>query len=322
MTRLFCFLDYTMTSRQVKDTPSTGCCILHHQQRASVLTLADLNRSRRDQIHSEEQKLLNKELYCDSNINFYSSGMDRGLILLVAALVAYVSPGVRGTEHLSFANGTEVNITRAGCGETKLCVETPDDCDPAGNTSCLFASVVTSTPMAPNGTTLSVEVRGYSMGYVAFGLTMMASEGTTMLFICAQNSSDNGTFFFRTMDRNNTNNMLTPSETRTKEIRGMVTGNVIKCEFDVPYVNASNTRSSADTTFTILLGTGSFDGNAIGAFNVSLDSGLLNLANPASNISPMNATATPSTTAGSGAVQPHAVLLLLSVLGLSVLLRA
>ncbi|XP_070774999.1 putative ferric-chelate reductase 1 [Enoplosus armatus] len=247
--------------------------------------------------------------------------MERGLILLVAALMVYVATGVQGTSHLSFANNTQVNITRDGCGVTKLCVETPDNCDPAGNNSCLFASVVTSTPVAPNGTELSIELRGDSMGYIALGLTVNASEGTTMLFICAQNSSNNGTFFFRTMQRNNTDAGLTPTERRVTEIRGMVKGNVIQCEFNVPNVNATNTRTSHVTTFSLLLGTGSFDGSTLGPFNISRAIGPLNLANPASNIT-TPAPTTMTTSGSSGAVHPHAVLLLLSVLTLSVSLRA
>lgn len=72
----------------------------------------------------------------------------------------------------------QVNITRNGCGVSKLCVETPNDCDPAANSTCLFASLTASTPMAPNGTILSVELRGESMGYIALGLTQNASEVT------------------------------------------------------------------------------------------------------------------------------------------------
>ncbi|XP_076601879.1 putative ferric-chelate reductase 1 [Chaetodon auriga] len=250
--------------------------------------------------------------------------MERGFVLLVAALTVYVASGVQGTAHLSFANNTQVNITEAGCGVTKLCVTTPDGCDPAGNTSCLFLSVIASAPVAPNGTDLSVELRGDSMGYVAVGLTANASEGTAMLFICAQNSSDNGTFFFQTMQRNNSDSELTPTEKTVTEIRGLVKNNVIQCEFNIPEVNATNARSSRVTTFTVLLGNGSIDGDTIGPFTISLDSGSLNLANPASNIAttpaPNVTMTTSNTTSGSnGAVHPHAVLLLLSVLTLSVM---
>ncbi|XP_034743076.1 putative ferric-chelate reductase 1 [Etheostoma cragini] len=248
--------------------------------------------------------------------------MERGWILLVAAVGVYVASGVQGIPNLSFSNNTQVNISKNGCGVTKLCVQTPANCDPAGNTSCLFASVISSTPVAPNGSAMSFQLRGESVGYIALGLTVNASQGTTMLFICAQNSSNNGSFFFQTMDQNNTNGVLTPTDRITTEIRGIVNRNVIKCEFNVPNVNASKTRITSPTTFSLLLGTGTITGNVLGPFNISLNSGLLNLANPASNV-PTTAPPTVHTTASSsGAVQPHAMLLLLSVLTLHVLLRA
>ncbi|XP_034008977.1 putative ferric-chelate reductase 1 [Trematomus bernacchii] len=252
--------------------------------------------------------------------------MEGGLIVLAAALLLFLSPDVQGTAHLAFSNNTQVNITRDGCGVSKLCVETPDNCDPSGN-SCLFVSAVSSVSVLPNGVDFSVELSGESSGYIAVGVTANASEGTSMLFICAQNSSDNGKFLFRTMQMNNTDKMLTPTETRVKEIGGMVNGNMIKCEFTVPNVNASNTRSSEDTTFSVLLGNGSFDGSVFGAFNLLFGSKPLDLTKPDSNVP---TTAAPTTTApinnttmpnNSGALQPHAVLLLLSVLTLSVLLR-
>ncbi|XP_078119527.1 putative ferric-chelate reductase 1 [Sander vitreus] len=266
--------------------------------------------------------------------------MERGLILLVAALGVYVASGVQGTSNLSFSNNTQVNISHNGCGVTKLCVRTPGNCDPTGNTSCLFASVISSTPIAPNGYEMSFQLRGDSMGYIALGLTVNASVGTTMLFICTENSTNNGSFFFQAMDQNNTNGVLTPAERITTEIRGIVNGNVIKCEFTVPKMNS--------TTFSILLGTGTLLGNGFSSFNMSLNSGLLNLTNPASNVpttvppvvnptmasttmanttmantTMANTTMANTTMANSiGAVQPHAVLLLLSVLTLSVMLRA
>ena len=73
----------------------------------------------------------------------------------------------------------QVNITRDGCAVTKVCVETPDNCDPAGNASCLFGSVNASTPTPPNGTNLTIQLRGESTGYVALGLTVNASEVKT-----------------------------------------------------------------------------------------------------------------------------------------------
>ncbi|XP_032387966.1 putative ferric-chelate reductase 1 isoform X5 [Etheostoma spectabile] len=264
--------------------------------------------------------------------------MERGLILLVAAVGVYVASGVQGISYLSFSNNTQVNISQIGCGVTKLCVQTPANCDPTGNTSCLFASVISSTSVAPNGSAMSFQLRGDSVGYIALGLTVNASQGTTMLFICAQNSSKNGSFFFQTMDQNNINGALTPADRITTEIRGIVNSNVIKCEFNVPNVNASKTQISSPTTFSLLLGTGTITGNGLSPFNISLNSGLLNLANPASNVPTtappvvnptmastkiVNTTMANTTMASSsGAVPPHAMLLLLSVLTLYVLLRA
>ncbi|XP_032387963.1 putative ferric-chelate reductase 1 isoform X2 [Etheostoma spectabile] len=290
--------------------------------------------------------------------------MERGLILLVAAVGVYVASGVQGISYLSFSNNTQVNISQIGCGVTKLCVQTPANCDPTGNTSCLFASVISSTSVAPNGSAMSFQLRGDSVGYIALGLTVNASQGTTMLFICAQNSSKNGSFFFQTMDQNNINGALTPADRIITEIRGIVNENVIKCEFNV---------LNAKTPSTILLGTGTVTNNGLSPFNISLNSDLLNLANPASNVpttappvvnttvasttvasTTMASTTVASTTmasttmvnptmvnptvvnptvasttmasttvaSSSGAVPPHAMLLLLSVLTLYVLLRA
>lgn len=46
-----------------------------------------------------------------------------------------------------------------------------------------------------------------------------------------------------------------------REIRGMVDGNVIKCEYDIPNVNATSTRDSHITTFQVLLGNGTTNGS-------------------------------------------------------------
>lgn len=252
--------------------------------------------------------------------------MEQTLIVLVAAVIVCLAPGIQGTSHLSFANNTEVNITRDGCGSTKLCLETPTDCDPAGNSSCLFASLMASTPVAPNGTELTVELRGDSMGYIALGLTANASEGTTMLFICAQNNQNNGSFFFRTMDKNNTDMTLMGNERRVTEIRGVVNGNVIQCEFNIPAVNATASRTTESTTFTVLLGTGPTTGTTIGAFSANLTTVDVNVADPTSTatttMAPTTIMANATTMSGSGAVQPQVLLLLLSIVTLSAMLRA
>lgn len=87
-------------------------------------------------------------------------------------------PGVFQHERLFSFVVQQVNVTRAGCGVTALCVDQPGACDPAGNGTCLFASVVAGPPAAPNGTDLYFKLRGTSKGYVALGLAVNATEVT------------------------------------------------------------------------------------------------------------------------------------------------
>ncbi|KAG7220869.1 hypothetical protein INR49_031321, partial [Caranx melampygus] len=175
-----------------------------------------------------------------------------------------------------------------------------------GNGTCLFGSVNATSPVAPNGSNLTIQLRGNSMGYVALGLTVNASMGTSMLFVCGQNASANNSFFFRTVQRNNSNNELTPIERMVRDIRSSVQNNVIRCEFKVPNVNASNIRNSDATTFSILLGNGTVNGSMIGSFSLLLDSRPLNVANPSN----------PSPSGASKVLHSHALILLLSVLTL------
>ncbi|CAB1326513.1 unnamed protein product [Coregonus sp. 'balchen'] len=233
--------------------------------------------------------------------------MDRGLLFVVTMVMGCLAPGVSGNGHLTFANNTKVNITRTGCGLKKLCVETPEQCDPTGKTSCLFASIVTTAPSPPNGVDLLVELRGDSSGYIALGLTANETEGTSMVFICAQNSSVS--FFFRSAQRNNLNNTISLTQRIVKNITSSVNGTVIQCEFNVPAVNAT-TRTSHITFVTFLAVGNVTNGMGIGDINIRLTSKLLNLAQPNSNV----ATTTAPTTAGSSALTSQAVLVLLSVL--------
>ncbi|XP_029931380.1 putative ferric-chelate reductase 1 [Myripristis murdjan] len=236
--------------------------------------------------------------------------MERGLILLAVTLMVFLAPGVHGTSHLTFDNTTEVNVTRAGCGTKKLCVETPDDCDPAKNNSCLFGSLQIMNTMAPNGSDLAVGLQGNSSGYVALGLAKDPSQGYTMVFVCGQNNS---MFFFRTGQTNNSANSTAfmANERRVKDIRGLVNGSVIRCEFTVPSLNASSTKS-VDHTFYVFLAIG--DSATIGNINFILKAGRLNLADPASNIPTTTAPTTTQGMSGGAAFQPHAVLLLLGIL--------
>ncbi|XP_056266441.1 uncharacterized protein LOC130190878 [Pseudoliparis swirei] len=264
-------------------------------------------------------------------------GME-GVFFLLALVVC-----VHGTSHLSFSNDTsEVDVTFSDCGVPKSCRAIPAGCDPAGQSACLFASGRRPVPPPPVGFEVTIELRGDSAGYIALGFADTRGEGNVALFVCASN---NGTFFFRTLQGNNTPNApLTPTETMVKEIRGTVNGTVIKCKFNIDLLNAAQSGSSQVTIITILLRTGTVNGDAVGAFSTTRNIGTVNLTNIApetttmmpttmtsittmmpttmtSSTTMMPTTMTSPTTDGGGAVRPHAALLLLSVLTLSVLMR-
>ncbi|XP_054623429.1 uncharacterized protein LOC129176927 [Dunckerocampus dactyliophorus] len=186
--------------------------------------------------------------------------MKSGLILLVAACVALALPTAQGTAHLSFSNDTEVTVTRNGCGETILCLEIPDDCEPDGNATCLFASFNATASMEPNSFDLYVSLSGMSMGYIALALTQKENVGMSMLFVCGINSTNN-TFFFTTLDKDNNNGSLTANERNTTDIRGTVNGSLIQCNFIIPNVNTTNEGETLDgTTAIVMLGNGTVNG--------------------------------------------------------------
>ncbi|XP_061654759.1 putative ferric-chelate reductase 1 isoform X1 [Phyllopteryx taeniolatus] len=206
--------------------------------------------------------------------------MHQGIVLVVTMLAVLTAfPTVRGTAHLTFDNTTEANVTREGCDMSVLCLELPDDCDPEGNTTCLFASLNATTPMAPDGFNLSVGLSGNSTGLIAFGLTQNFSQEVTQMFVCGMNSS--GIFFFQTLNRN-PNGTLTPNERRTTQIRNKVNGTSIQCEFIIPNVNTSMKGENLDgTTAVVILANGMVNATSglTESFDVRLNSGQVNLTN-------------------------------------------
>ncbi|XP_035811795.2 mucin-2-like [Amphiprion ocellaris] len=224
--------------------------------------------------------------------------MKQAFILLVSIAMVFVAPGAQGSAHLSFSNIAAL-VTRTGCGTTKLCVETPEDCDPATKDTCLFTSVNATAVMAPNGTTLSFELSGTISGdrYVGVALTANASEGTGMLYVCGRNGTTygvSGTFFFLTVQINNTNGALTVMNERATEIQNLTTDTKIQCVFDVPGVNASMARN-VDTTFVLQLGSGSVNGSILGSFTANVTTPPLNLLDPTSNLNNNTTTTTTPT---------------------------
>ncbi|KAJ3595056.1 hypothetical protein NHX12_004362 [Muraenolepis orangiensis] len=223
--------------------------------------------------------------------------MAQHLFLLVSVVTAWLVPSVLGTSHLMFGNSSELmDITRDGCGETQLCVEVPAACDPVVSGDCLFASIVTGSPVVNNGRNLSISLRGRSPGdspgYIAIGFTANASVGSTMLFICAQNGSQ-FRFFTRKQYNNDTGGSLSPTERIVKNILGKVNGSLIQCEFIVTDFNATRLRE-ADITTVVKLGNGMLDGSGPGPFNATRITDPLNLSQVNGSI-PRPTAASPAT---------------------------
>ncbi|KAK3567792.1 hypothetical protein QTP86_026454 [Hemibagrus guttatus] len=63
------------------------------------------------------------------------------------------------------STGSALNITRDGCGTSKMCVSTSSTCNLTGNSSCFFASSKLSNQA------FIFELSGTTSGYVALGLT-------------------------------------------------------------------------------------------------------------------------------------------------------
>lgn len=74
----------------------------------------------------------------------------------------------------------QVNVTRDGCGTTKLCVAEPAGCDPNEDNMCFLLTVDEGTSTPPNGTELMFQLAGYSMGFIALGLTSESSNVRTV----------------------------------------------------------------------------------------------------------------------------------------------
>ncbi|XP_037537823.1 putative ferric-chelate reductase 1 [Nematolebias whitei] len=254
--------------------------------------------------------------------------MERTLTLFFATLVVLVTSGVQA--QLSYATNTTVNVTGTGCGSSKLCVDTPSGCDPTGNSSCFFGSI-----KVKNVTTnqFSFQLSGNSTGYVALGLTVNSSAGSTLLFACARKASNNASIIFLTSLMNNAGGNLTQGNAMVTEIRGLVNNNQIQCEFDVSGLNATNStflKSSQDTSYVIILGSGQLNNDgSLGTLTKILSSPTLDLSNPSANVAstttaPTSTTATThTTTSGTDrALFSEGVLLLMGVLSQFVLKMA
>ncbi|XP_056913831.1 uncharacterized protein LOC130539483 [Takifugu flavidus] len=244
--------------------------------------------------------------------------MERGRVLLFAALMIYTTCST-------------LNITRDGCGTTELCLASPDNCDPAGSSSCMFVSFEFVPPAPPNVSEVIFRLRGDSSFYITVGLTQNPSQGETEFFACIGIALDVGSDTYTTkflyMIRNNTDNSAKADSSKTIEsTQRELVGNIMKCQFSWSGLNSSSTRGNNDLDFVVILGKG--EGSSFSSLGIGLTTGLLDLSNPRANIPTTTAptsmvstnTSMVPTAAARGPNQIHA-LLTLSALMLSVMLR-
>ncbi|XP_043989632.1 putative ferric-chelate reductase 1 [Gambusia affinis] len=216
---------------------------------------------------------------------------------------------------------SQADISKTGCGTTKQCVQQPDSCDPT-TTSCLFGSARPTVLKPPNGVDLAFELSGNVPGvnsseYIAVGLTNEA-QINFMLFICAlNNNSGNATFFNMSTVYNRTSNTLNSTNAKPMtDVKNTINGTSIKCTFNVAGLNTTTDAAlvrAADTTYRMVVGSGTVDGNGLVAFTIAKIGNAIDLS------SFPNST---NTTATGGANRPfysNAVLPLLSFLTLSIL---
>ncbi|XP_014897255.1 putative ferric-chelate reductase 1 [Poecilia latipinna] len=218
---------------------------------------------------------------------------------------------------------SQVVISKTGCGSTKACVQQPDACDPADNTTtCLFGSARPTKLNPPNGVDLAFEISGKSVnssGFIAVGLTTSQSQNT-MLFVCAQNSSNNGSFFSTSTVYNNATKNLndTVATKAMTDVQNTIAGDNLKCTFNVAGLNTTTDaalRAAADTTYKMVITSGQLIGGvfpAVLSFKVGNATDLSTFLN-----STTNTTAAP--TGGSYPLYSSAVLPLVSFLTLSIL---
>ncbi|XP_019748477.1 putative ferric-chelate reductase 1 [Hippocampus comes] len=294
--------DFTMSVTQlfVCGMDSNGDFVFETVQRSSNGTLTPNERT----TMQIQYRLVDTLIQCEflvPNVNTSMMGemMDgtTGVVVLGEAMVNndtrrtenFTAILTSGRVNLTDVEGTVIvprvlDISQNGCGNTKLCVRSPSECNPQAAGECLFTSLDT-TDTSSGTFNILVELAGESDGYIGMGLTADASEGVTNLYICGRNGSDNS-FLFRQLDRNNTDFSLTEVNREVVDILGAVSGTSIQCIFTIVGINAAATSRQAvtGTRNIILLGNGDINGAEIGDFNIVQNSGLLDITDAAANV--------------------------------------
>ncbi|XP_060783787.1 uncharacterized protein LOC132890681 [Neoarius graeffei] len=186
------------------------------------------------------------------------------------------NPGTVFTSNrsLDLANPTSnarFDITRNGCGISKLCISSSSGCDLAGNSNCFFSSIQVKNQ------SFFIELSGTTTGYVALGL---GKQGTTYAFACGKN---NNNFFFQTATQNGT--VLTPANVTTvHSAEGKLAPNTpLQCIFNISSSFNNISSKAEDTQFNVTILNGTTNGTSLGNATTQLkSSGALDLASPIS----------------------------------------
>ncbi|XP_058250914.1 uncharacterized protein LOC131356106 [Hemibagrus wyckioides] len=181
---------------------------------------------------------------------------------------------------------SSLNITRDGCGTSKLCMSSSTNCSLTGNSRCFFASSKMSNQ------TFIFELSGTTPGYVALGLT---KQNSTYVFVCG-NDNNTGTFFFQTATQNGTV-LNSANVTTVYTVQGAVTQNqsLIQCTFNTSTTFNVSTRA-ADNSFLVNIFTGLTNGTQLGNLTKMFESSVADLSNATSQMTTQNATNTTSGT--------------------------
>ncbi|XP_058497463.1 uncharacterized protein LOC131467515 [Solea solea] len=150
--------------------------------------------------------------------------MERGLILLSAALMVFVVPG---QAKLYVGKRTMGYVTQDGCGTQKACTDAEIFCA-SGPDVCVFASLAFTATQSEAERELFIKVRGDVNDAKFVGL-WLPLEDDSPVFICARNST--GHFVFKVKARSVYE--LRNLEKDVRDIQGSVEGHVIQCEFKV-----------------------------------------------------------------------------------------
>ncbi|XP_046708712.1 putative ferric-chelate reductase 1 isoform X3 [Silurus meridionalis] len=187
---------------------------------------------------------------------------------LIVALVLVCVLGHMTRVNTLTVTALQSSITQSGCGSLKTCMSSPTNCNPVGNSSCFFSSILLNNQSA------IFELSGTTSGYVALGIKgWTQTQDTTTMFVCGNN---NGSFFFNTMTQNGTA-ITTANVSTVYSVQGSVTQNqsLIQCSFNTSAILNISTTSNiiiiniATSNFTIMNGStkGIILGNAAAIFS-------------------------------------------------------